>query len=153
MTPSDLIKPLVWEEFSAWTHRVGPYYVREKSGRWLTHIRFYETGRLIAETDGLEAAQAAAQAHYTARILSALDPDAIARIRADALREASEVVLSVTGWAGASFSDRIEVVGLSFHGGEGCCGHCRRHWRHSRESANICRPLCRWQADLDQIVG
>jgi hypothetical protein len=77
------VKPLVWENFDAWTYwatcAVGTYHVHERNGVWKSIIQRKDGAELIYEytTDGLtpddfEAAQVASQADYEARILSAL---------------------------------------------------------------------------------
>ena len=101
MTPADLIKPLVWVEHcrrsgNTSAKAVGGEYACERAGDdghygvWTPYSG--PTDDPLAYFPSLKSAQAAAQADYTARILSALDPDAIAKIRADALREAVEAI-------------------------------------------------------------
>lgn len=97
MTLADLIKPLVWFEVEksrlGGKYKSDGYTIRYIEGFWL--MDFAGEGKLSWRFPSLDAAKAAAQANYTARILSALDPDAIAKIRADALREAAEAVRGV----------------------------------------------------------
>ena len=77
------IKPLEWESFDAWTYwaksPLGSYRVQERNGAWRATLDVKMGETLVYEytTDGLtpndfEAAQLAAQADYTDRILSAL---------------------------------------------------------------------------------
>lgn len=100
MTLADLIKPLVWVEHcrrsgNTSAKAVGGEYICERAGDdghygvWTPHRD--QTDDPLAYFPSLKSAQASAQADYTACVLSALDPAAIARIRADALREAAEV--------------------------------------------------------------
>ena len=76
-----LVKPLVWRPF--WNQEDGlrlcalamaqyEYHASEK-GWWFALCALHET-------DGIEDAKAAAQADYTARILAAIDTDAIAAL-------------------------------------------------------------------------
>jgi hypothetical protein len=51
---------------------------------------------LGSDFEDQDRAKAAAQADYTARILVALDPDAVAKIREDALREAAQACHDAT---------------------------------------------------------
>lgn len=92
MTLADLIKPLAWETYcsrsgSTSAKAFGGEYVCERAGDeghyglWLPHSS--EDADPVAYRPSLEDAQA----DYAARILSALDPDAITKIRADALRD------------------------------------------------------------------
>jgi len=80
------VKPLVWENFDAWTYwatcAIGVYRVQERNGTWNATLHRKDDADLIYEytTDGLtpndfEAAQLAAQADYEARILAAIQPD------------------------------------------------------------------------------
>lgn len=82
---SNLVKPLVWEH-----HPMG-YIAAPPTGRpYIIDIR--AKGRVFfikgmeppPKVDTLEAAKSAAQADYTARILAALDPDAVAAMLAEA---------------------------------------------------------------------
>lgn len=80
------IKPLVWHNFDAWTHWAeavcGTYHVEERNGYWQVELRVGGLVHAVTETDDttpadLDAAKAAAQADYSARILAALEaPDA-----------------------------------------------------------------------------
>lgn len=95
-----LVKPLVWENIGrcvGWsidnenTHLhsafgCGQFYELSKGNTgWQAKWRgeYHAT-----EMPTLEAAKAAAQADYASRIAAALDPDAVAAIRAKAIREA-----------------------------------------------------------------
>ena len=93
MTLADLIKPLVWFEVEksrlGGKYKSDGYTIRYIEGFWL--MDFSGEGKLSWRFPSLDAAKAAAQANYIARILSAIDSDAIAKIRADVLREAAEV--------------------------------------------------------------
>lgn len=70
-----IIKPLVWELSNAQSI-VGTYSIGRTGGEWWVRLRDCEIAEGHAETfEAAEiVAQAAAQAHYTARILSALHP-------------------------------------------------------------------------------
>lgn len=104
MTPADLIKPLVWcdleQDRGDGTSEVtgdleavsafGVYSIRIGFGSdcyyWFVEFDRIEIGRNFED---LTYAQAAAQAHHVAAVTAYIDPDAIAKIRADALREAA----------------------------------------------------------------
>ena len=91
-----LVKPLVWHKsrgahiMDGESHTVPTgYTVRyadENGWKWSTPLGAYgwECSPSLA--------QAAAQDDYTARIFAALDPEVLAKIRTDALREAAELV-------------------------------------------------------------
>ena len=93
---SKLVKPLEWHKsrgahiMDGESHTVPTgYTVRyadENGWKWSTPLGAYgwECSPSLAKD--------AAQADYTARIFAALDPEALAKIRADALREAAELV-------------------------------------------------------------
>lgn len=72
------VKPLVWHNFDAWTWwaeaECGTYHVEERNGGWRTDLRFRDASHIIYEIDDFETSQAAAQADYERRILSALEP-------------------------------------------------------------------------------
>lgn len=79
------VKPLVWENFDAWTFwarcPVGSYQVEERNGVWKATLDNTRGLEVVYEytTDGLtsddfQGAKAAAQADYEARILAALEP-------------------------------------------------------------------------------
>ena len=91
MTNGARLKRLEWHTFDAWTHWAeavcGTYHVEERNGQWRVELRVGGLVHAVTETDDtlpadLEAAKAAAQADYEARILAALDltpaPDAAA---------------------------------------------------------------------------
>lgn len=99
------VKPLVWEVNddkrdgrAHYGHGIlGHWYAvcRERTGAWV--VMHFVSGKRVQvhnkDSDTfptLEAAKAAAQADYTARILAALEPDPAA-IREAALREAADV--------------------------------------------------------------
>lgn len=76
------VKQLDWHNFDAWTYWAeavcGTYHVEERNGWWQVEVRFGGLVHVVAVTDDtlpadLEAAQAAAQADYAARILAALN--------------------------------------------------------------------------------
>lgn len=80
------VKQLDWHNFDAWTYWAeavcGTYHVEERNGWWQVEVRFGGLVHVVAVTDDtlpadLEAAKAAAQADYTARILAALTPTAV----------------------------------------------------------------------------
>jgi hypothetical protein len=90
---SKLVTPLVWVENQdngeqGWLGGadagLGPVY-HATDDAWS-----YYRGMFWRDASSIEAAKAAAQADYTARIIAALDPEALAKIRADALREAAD---------------------------------------------------------------
>ena len=104
-TPIDLsrlVPPLVWElmpdsDFVTYKARsaVGAHYIRVQPtgatawrhsviGDW-QHLPAFDADNSISLS------KAAAQADYAARIIAALDPDAVAKIREDALREAAKI--------------------------------------------------------------
>lgn len=77
------IKPLEWHNFDAWTHwsegACGTYHVEERNGYWQVELRVGGLVHGVTATDDttpadLDAAKAAAQADYEARILAALEP-------------------------------------------------------------------------------
>ena len=96
-----LVKPLVWRECGD-TDGVPEWEANSLIGQYrVTYIMMgLESYRVYGgsvsplpqryQEDFL--AKAAAQADYTARIIAALDPEALAKIRADALLEAAELV-------------------------------------------------------------
>lgn len=82
------VKPLAWHNFDVWTWWAespsGTYHVEERNGYWQVELRVGGLVHHVFSTDDttpedMDAAQAAAQADYTARILAALDLDALAR--------------------------------------------------------------------------
>jgi len=96
MTPADLIKPLVWETSHQATTPI--HVARSVLGEYSVHGGAWKNGMFPLSSPGvipsswhetIEIAQAAAQAHHVAAVTACIDPDAIARIRADALREAA----------------------------------------------------------------
>ena len=105
MTPADLIKPLVWEAIELnrgdgtsditgdleAVSAFGVYSIRIGFGSdcyyWFVEFDRIEIGRNFED---LTYAQAAAQAHHVAAVTACIDPDAIAKIRADVLREKAE---------------------------------------------------------------
>ena len=97
---SRLVRPLIWEDFEGFGARASAYYqanylIQKWRGRDEFEVSMSYPGHQTGY-DGprwhstLEAAKAAAQADYTARILAALEPDPAA-IREAALREAADV--------------------------------------------------------------
>jgi len=74
--PAPAVKPLVWQNFDAWTFWAeslcGTYYVTERNGTWIAELKSQGSVHIIYEIDDLETAKAAAQADYEARIRSAL---------------------------------------------------------------------------------
>ena len=74
--PAPAVKPLVWQNFDAWTFwaesAVGTYHVDARNGFWVTKNEYQNASRIVYEIDDLETAKAAAQADYEARIRSAL---------------------------------------------------------------------------------
>ena len=74
--PSPAIKPLVWDNFDAWTFWAeslcGTYYVTERNGTWIAELKSQGSVHIIYEIDDFDTAKAAAQADYEARIRSAL---------------------------------------------------------------------------------
>ena len=77
------IKMLEWHNFDAWTHwaegACGTYHVEERNGYWQVELRVGGLVHGVTQTDDstpadLDAAKAAAQADYEARILAALEP-------------------------------------------------------------------------------
>ncbi len=96
MTPADLIKPLVWETSRQATTPI--HVARSVLGEYSVHGGAWKNGMFPLSSPGvipsswhetIEIAQAAAQAHHVAAVTACIDPDAIAKIRADALREAA----------------------------------------------------------------
>ena len=76
------IKMLEWHNFDAWTHWAegvcGTYHVEERNGYWQVELRVGGLIHGVTQTDDttpadLDAAKAAAQADYEARILAALE--------------------------------------------------------------------------------
>jgi hypothetical protein len=95
---SKLVKPLVWRgcgdtdgvpEWEA-NSLIGQYSVRYVIPLTAYHVYGGWVSPLPLRYRDDDLAKAAAQADYTARVISALDPEALAKIRADALREAAE---------------------------------------------------------------
>ena len=74
--PAPAVKPLVWQNFDAWTFWAeslcGTYYVTERNGTWIAELKSQGSVRIIYEIDDFDTAKAAAQADYEARIRSAL---------------------------------------------------------------------------------
>lgn len=77
------IKMLEWHNFDAWTHwaegACGTYHVEERNGYWQVELRVGGLVHGVTQTDDttpadLDAAKAAAQADYEARIIAALEP-------------------------------------------------------------------------------
>ena len=110
MTPADLIKPLVWETSHQTTTPI--HVARSVLGEYSVHGGAWKNGMFPLSSPGvipsswhetIEIAQAAAQAHHVAAVTACIDPDAIAKIRADALREAAEV-------AGQAFKAQIAAM-------------------------------------------
>ena len=110
MTPADLIKPLVWETSRQATTPI--HVARSVLGEYSVHGGAWKNGMFPLSSPGvipsswhetIEIAQAAAQAHHVAAVTACIDPDAIAKIRADALREAAEV-------AGQAFKAQIAAM-------------------------------------------
>lgn len=89
---SRLVRPLVWNgsgEPEPWENfgweqytrsAAGTYRVFFRHGVWRAVIHCLDRAHFIGEADTLDAAKAAAQADYTARILAALDADALAAL-------------------------------------------------------------------------
>jgi len=82
MTNGARVKRLEWHNFDAWTHwaegTCGTYHVEERNGYWQVELRVGGLVHGVTQTDDttpadLDAAKAAAQADYEARILAALD--------------------------------------------------------------------------------
>jgi len=101
---SNLVKPLVWGKdtdpdsdtfgcIEANPPQGFRYYIKHVYGGMWRLSGSVPFGQPDYPT--LEAAKAAAQADYTARILAALNPDAVAKIREDALREAADRTLGL----------------------------------------------------------
>lgn len=83
MTNGARVKRLEWHNFDAWTHwaegACGTYHVEERNGYWQVELRVGGLVHGVTQTDDttpadLDAAKAAAQADYEARILAALAP-------------------------------------------------------------------------------
>lgn len=83
MTNGTRVKRLEWHNFDAWTHwaegACGTYHVEERNGYWQVELRVGGLVHGVTETgdttpEDLDAAKAAAQADYAARILAALEP-------------------------------------------------------------------------------
>jgi hypothetical protein len=72
-----ITSPLVWVPYGADAFGVktivGYYRIDERGGLWKVVIQCLDTAHFVAETDTPEAAQAAADADYRARIAAALD--------------------------------------------------------------------------------
>jgi hypothetical protein len=94
---SKLVKPLEWRECGdvdgvpEWKANslIGQYSVRYVIPLTAYHVYGGWVSPLPSRYRDDDLAKAAAQADYTARIIAALDPEALAKIRADALREAA----------------------------------------------------------------
>ena len=76
------IKMLEWHNFDAWTHWAegvcGTYHIEERNGYWQVELRVGGLVHGVTQTDDttpadLDAAKAAAQADYEARVLAALE--------------------------------------------------------------------------------
>jgi hypothetical protein len=82
-----LVKPLEWVSFDAWTHwaRVdrGIYYIEERNGVWRLGWRVNDQSFPLMHTlpTDLDAAKAAAQSDYAARILAAIDLSELTHLR------------------------------------------------------------------------
>ena len=94
------VKPLEWHNFDAWTHwaegACGTYHVEERNGYWQVELRVGGLVHGVTATDDttpadLDAAKAAAQADYEARILAALEPAPDMAELVEALRWYGEV--------------------------------------------------------------
>jgi hypothetical protein len=93
---SKLVKPLLWERgiVDYAKPMPGMKYVACSTtphGCWAWWLDNAPSSTRTVERDEAHA-KAAAQADYTARIIAALDPEALAKIRTDALRRAAELV-------------------------------------------------------------
>lgn len=100
---SNLVKPLVWDDHD----RVDVYEVRDSFNQGPKPLFLARGSRIIGWYDDVVSAKAAAQADYTARILDALDPDAVAKIREDALREAARCAIDNQDCSPWEISDAI----------------------------------------------
>jgi hypothetical protein len=73
--------------------------LRDQQSKWMTPLLSNAADALEAQAAKIEAAKAAAQADYAARIIAALDPAALAAMladaRANALREAAATAYRV----------------------------------------------------------
>ena len=86
------IKMLEWHNFDAWTYwaegACGTYHIEERNGYWQVELRVGGLVHGVTQTDGttpahLDAAKAAAQADYEARILAALEAAPVAPAEAE----------------------------------------------------------------------
>jgi len=104
-----LIKPLVWHNFDVWTWWAecpsGTYHVEERNAGWRVQLRVGGLAHDVLETDDttpadLEAAKAAAEADYLARMSAALDLDAVAALvgAANGLLFAHDHGQGLEGW-------------------------------------------------------
>ena len=88
---SKLVKPLEWRQ-------VEPHIYAAETSAHAYVIFDFDAGPILTR-DSVRVASGAmpdlktfAQADYTDRIIAALDPEALAKIRTDALREAADLV-------------------------------------------------------------
>lgn len=86
MTNGARVKRLEWHNFDAWTHwaegACGTYHVEERNGYWQVELRVGGLVHGVTQTDDttpadLDAAKAAAQRDYEARILASLTTEAV----------------------------------------------------------------------------
>lgn len=72
----DLIKPLEWHNYDAWTWWAetvcGTYAVEERNGIWKAELRFRDAVHIVYEIDDFETSITAAQDDYCARIRAAM---------------------------------------------------------------------------------
>jgi hypothetical protein len=106
------IKPLAWHNFDAWTWWAeavcGTYCIDERNGAWKAVLRFHDAAHPITEVSNFDNAISAAQADYDARIISALDPEALARWREEAVQAEREEIADLLEIIFAA-SDGIEL--------------------------------------------
>jgi len=117
------VKPLVWECFDAWTHWArmerGSYYVEERNGRWRLGWCVSDQSFPLMHTDDtmpedLEAAKAAAQADYDARIRAALEPTPAdtSPLAAVAMREAAADLIDCDGCVDRNCCDPVNCAAM-----------------------------------------
>lgn len=101
--PGVRVRELEWHNFDAWTYwaegACGTYHIEERNGYWQVELRVGGLVHGVTDTDDttpedLDAAWAAAQADYEARILASLTPNPVPDAVQALVKAAQKVVTS-----------------------------------------------------------
>lgn len=143
-----MVRPLEWAMdglhiYLEAHHRFGSYEINDRGEHWsgaVENDRFILKGANFATRrfPTLEAAQSAAQADYTARIASALNPDAVLALVAAAYADAAEEIESMIGCddiPGGNFAAN------TFDGGVSAAYEMVRHLTPTDATAALARML------------